>query len=479
MDPSTKPGSYDAAIVGSGPNGLAAAIELARQGQSVIVLESHETVGGGTRTTERTLPGFMHDVCSAIHPLAQASPFFRSLPLQDYGLEWIHPDIPLAHPLDDGSVILMHRDILETAKGLEQDDGAYIRLLKPFLGEWEKLIDGILAPLRIPRYPLPLARFGLLAIRSAAGIIASRFQGVRARAFFAGMAGHSMMALETPMSAAFGLTMAVLGHAVGWPIAKGGSQAISNAMADYFQSLNGKIITNLHVSSLDQIPPATAILFNLTPRQIIDIAGASLPDGYRRTINRFKYGPGIFKIDWALDGAIPWTAQECALAGTVHLGGTFEEIAAAERAVWHGRHPDRPFIILAQQSLFDPGRAPSGKHTAWGYCHVPNGSELDMTERIESQIERFAPGFKDRILARASYNSRQIEEYNPNYVGGDINGGLQILRQQFTRPAPRLVPYKIPGDGLYICSSSTPPGGGVHGMCGYFAAKAAMKELGK
>jgi phytoene dehydrogenase-like protein len=474
MVPSSR---YDAVIIGAGPNGLSAAIQFAKQGLSVLVFEARETVGGGTRSEERTLPGFIHDVCSAIHPLGFASPFFRSLPLKEYGLEWVHPPVPLAHPLEDGRAALLHRDLQKTAQEFGDDGPAYLRLMRPFVQAWDGLFNDLLGPLRIPRHPILFARFGLLALLSAQRIGKTRFRHQPARALWSGMAGHSMMPLEKLGTGAFGLTLGVLGHAVGWPIAKGGSHSITDALAQYLLSLGGEIVTNRRITSLDELPPAQIVMFNLTPRQILSIAGESLPSGFRRQLGHFRYGPGVFKIDWALDGPIPWKAEGCALAGTVHLGGTMEEIARAERSVGQGDHPERPYVLLAQQSLFDPMRAPEGKHTAWAYCHVPNGSVVDMTTRIEAQVERFAPGFQDRILARATYNAQEMETYNPNYVGGDINGGLQDLRQQFARPTPRLVPYKLPGDGLYICSSSTPPGGGVHGMCGYFAARAAMRAL--
>lgn len=468
---------YDAVIIGAGPNGLAAAIQFATQGYSVLVLEARETVGGGTRSEERTLPGYLHDVCSAIHPLGLASPFFRSQSLEEYGLEWVQPPVPIAHPLEDGQAALLHRDLQETAQELGADGPAYLRLMRPFVNAWQGLLDDLLGPLRLPRNPFLFARFGLLALLSARRIAETRFRHQPARALWSGMAGHSMMPLETLGTGAFGLTMGILGHAVGWPIAKGGSRSITDALARHLLSLGGEIVTNHTVTSLDELPAARIVMFNLAPRQILSIAGESLPSGIRRQLGRFRYGPGVFKVDWALEGPIPWKAEGCSLAGTVHIGGTMDEIARAERSVGQGDHPERPYVLLAQQSLFDPMRAPEGKHTAWAYCHVPNGSDVDMTERIETQIERFAPGFKDQILARATYNAQEMEAYNPNYVGGDINGGLQDLRQQFTRPTPSLIPYKLSRDGLYICSSSTPPGGGVHGMCGYYAARAAMRAL--
>jgi phytoene dehydrogenase-like protein len=471
---------YDAVVVGAGPNGLAAAITLARAGRSVLVIEAKETVGGGSRSAELTLPGYVHDVCSAIHPLGLESPFFRALPLEEHGLGWIHPQVPLAHPLDDGTAVVLHRSVQATAETLGRDANAYRKLMLPLAHDCETILDTILGPLRplrILRHPFALARFGLGAIQPARAFAERRFKGREARALFAGMAAHSMLALEQPPSAAAGLLLGLLGHAAGWPVARGGSQMIVDAMCSYLRSLGGEIITGRPVTSLDELPQARAMLFDLTPRQLLRIAGDHLPDGYRRQLKRYRYGPGVFKLDLALDGPIPWKAQECLGAGTIHVGGTLQEIAAAERAVTRGRHPARPFVLVAQQSLFDPTRAPQSKHTVWAYCHVPNGSRVDMAERIEAQIERFAPGFRDRILARSVISPAQMERYNPNYIGGDINGGVQDLLQLFTRPAPRLSPYTTPARGIYICSSSTPPGGGVHGMCGYFAALAALKRM--
>lgn len=465
---------YDAIITGSGPNGLAAAITLARAGRSVLVLEAEETIGGGTRSAELTLPGFVHDICSAIHPLAVASSFFRSLPSGDIHLEWVHPPAALAHPLDDGTAVTLERSIAATASGLGPDAAAYRRLITPLVDDWDELLSDILGPPRLPRHPLALARFGWYAIRPARGLAESRFSGERARALFAGLAAHSMLPLEEPVSAGFGLVLALLGHAVGWPLSRGGSQRIADTLADYLRSLGGEIVTGTRVISLEQLPDANTILLDVTPRQVIDIAGDRLPSRYRRQLARYRYGPGAFKIDWALDSPIPWRAKECERAATVHLGGTLAEIAASERAVWRGMHPERPFVLLTQPSLFDQSRAPAGKQTAWAYCHVPNGSTFDMTERIEAQIERFAPGFRDRVLERSVMPPAALERHNANYIGGDINGGVQDLLQLFTRPVPRLTPYATPVRGLYICSSSTPPGGGVHGMCGYFAARAAL-----
>ena len=467
---------YDAVIVGAGPNGLAAAVTLAQQGRSVVIFEAADTIGGGTRTAELTLPGFKHDVCSAIHPLGMASPFLRALALDRHGLRWIQPDVPLAHPLDDGTAVLLSRDMQTTVDGLGGDGAAYRRLLSPFVENWQALLHEILGPLRPPRHPFLMARLGLLAIRSARSLASARFKSERARALFAGLGGHSMMPLDTMLTSAFGIMLGSLAHAVGWPMAAGGSQSIPAALADYLDSMGVEIVTRQRIQSLEELPQARAVLLNTAPNQLSQIAGGRLPARYLKQLKRYRYGPGVFKVDWALDGPIPWTARQCLAAGTVHVGGTMEEIVAAEGAVGRGDHPERPFIILAQQSLFDSSRTPEGKHTAWGYCHVPNGSSVDMTARIEAQIERFAPGFGSRILARHTRNSVDMEAYNANYVGGDINAGIPDLRQIFTRPLPRLSPYTTPLHDLYLCSSATPPGGGVHGMCGYHAARVALKR---
>ena len=469
---------YDALVVGSGPNGLAAALTIARAGHSVLVVEAKHTIGGGMRSAELTLPGFVHDVCSAVHPLAVASPFFRTLPLAEYGLEWIYPPSPLAHPLDDGTAVLLERSIQTTGDMLGPDGARYLKLMGPLVADWGSLSKDVLGPLPIPpRYPFALARFGLPAIRSARGLAESQFEGEQARALFVGMAAHSMLPLEQSPTAAFGLLLGITGHAVGWPVARGGSQTIADALAHYLQSLGGQIVTGRPVESIDELPSARVVLCDVTPRQLLKMAGDRLPARYQRKLARYRYGPGVFKIDFALDGPIPWQAEACTRAGTVHVGGTLEEIATAERAVWNKEHPERPFGLLAQPSLFDPARAPKGKHTVWAYCHVPNGATFDMTGRIEAQIERFAPGFRDRVLARSVKSAVEMEQYDANYVGGDINGGVQDLTQHFTRPTLRLVPYSTPIKGLYLCSSSTPPGGGVHGMCGYFAARAALRDV--
>ncbi len=471
---------YDAVIIGSGPNGLAAAITIARTGRSVLVFEARDTVGGGSRSGELTLPGFTHDICSAIHPLGLASPFMRSLPLERYGIEWIHPDLPLAHPLDNGTAAIIDRSLEVTAESMGQDAAAYRKLMQPLVENWQTIIEAFYGPLR-PRVMLPhpfkLAQFGLPALRSASGLARSQFKGAGARAIFAGMSGHSMLPLESPTSAAAGLVLGILAHAVGWPMPRGGSQKIADALAAYLRNLGGEIVTGVEVKTLDALPPAKVVLCDITPRQLLRIAGKRLSGLYKSQLQRYRYGPGVFKLDLALDGPIPWSAEVCGRAGTVHIGGTLAEIARAERAVWKGEHPEQPYVLLAQQSLFDCSRAPDGKQTVWAYCHVPGGSSVDMSGRIEAQIERFAPGFRERILARHTFTASEMEGYNANYVGGDINGGVQDLTQLFTRPTISPTPYSTPDKGLYICSSSTPPGGGVHGMCGYFAARAALSHL--
>lgn len=470
-------GAWDALVVGGGPNGLSAAITLARAGRSVQLIEARETIGGGMRTAELTLPGFQHDICSAIHPLGVGSPFFRGVPLKQFGLDWLFPAHALAHPLDDGSAVLVERSVADTAVGLGEDSAAYRRLIAPLAADWQKILEDFLGPLRLPpRHPLAMARFGTLALLPAKTLARVFFRGERARAVFCGMAAHSMLPLEWPASAGVGLMLALLAHSTGWPAARGGSQSIADALAGYFKSLGGQIVTGAPVDALDALPESRAVLLDLTARQVIQVAGQRLPESYRAALGRFRYGPGVCKVDYALDGPVPWRARECLGAGTVHLGGGFEEICASEAAVWRGEHPARPFVLIAQQSLFDDTRAPRGKHTLWAYCHVPNGSDRDMSQSIEDQIERFAPGFRSRILARHVYSAADMQAYNPNYIGGDINGGAQLLTQIFTRPVARSAPYSTPARGLYLCSSSTPPGGGVHGMCGYYAAQAVLRD---
>ncbi|MBI3914821.1 MAG: NAD(P)/FAD-dependent oxidoreductase [Chloroflexi bacterium] len=468
----------DALIIGSGPNGLASAITLARAGCSVRVMEASHTIGGGMRTAELTLPGFKHDIFSAVHPFALAAPFFRSLPLEPSGLEWIHSPAPVAHPLDDGTAVILERSIDATAATMGSDGAMYRALMQPLVRDAEKIIETFLAPLHVPRDPRVLIRFGLPALLSTHALAHLAFRGERARALFAGMAAHSAMPLEHSPTAAFSLMLCLVGHAAGWAFPSGGAQKIADAMARALQAHGGKIVTDSRVDSIDDLPPARAILFDVTPRQLVRIAGHRLPAGYVRALQRYRYGPGAFKVDYALDGPIPWRARDCARAATVHLGGTLNEIAASERAAFRGEHPAKPAVMLTQTSLFDPTRAPRGKHTVWAYCHVPNGSTFDMSARIEAQIERFAPGFRERILARHISSPAALERENANVVGGDVTGGLQDLFQFYTRPTWNFIcPYATPLKGVYLCSASTPPGGGVHGMCGYFAAQAALRDV--
>src|SRR5215208_4644888 len=470
-------GTYDAVVVGSGPNGLAAAIELARNGQRVAVLEGRSTVGGGMRSAEITLPGFVHDLGSAIHPLGYASPFFRSLPLEEHGLEWVHPDAPLAHPLDGGEAAVLERSIEATAAGPGNDAAAYRRLMEPISADADRIAGFFVGKPGLLRHPLALAFSGVRSLGDAEGLANSVFEDEKAKGLFAGNAAHSFLPLDRSPSAMFGLLLGTLGHAFGWPFPRGGSQAIADALASYLTSLGGEVYTGAVVRSVGDVPRTRAVLFDVTPRQLLDIAGEHFTECYRKALKRYRYGPGIFKVDFALDAPVPWEAEGCERAGTVHLGGTLDEVSAGESAVSRGEHPERPFVLLAQQSLFDQTRAPEGKHTVWAYCHVPNGSEVDMTERIEAQIERFVPGFGDLVLAKHAAGSADLERWNPNLVGGDINGGYMDLRQLFTRPMPRVNPYLTPAGGLYICSSSTPPGGGVHGMCGCLAARVALHHL--
>ncbi|MEK6371671.1 MAG: NAD(P)/FAD-dependent oxidoreductase [Acidobacteriota bacterium] len=468
---------FDAVVVGGGPNGLAAAIELARNGVSVVLLEANAKIGGGARTAELTLPGFRHDICSAIHPTAVISPFFRTLPLAEHGLEWVESPHALAHPRDDGTAAILDRSVDVTADGLGDDAEAYRKLMGPLAQSSRALFDEIFRAMRImSRHPLLLARFGMTAIRSARAAARARFKGEAARALFAGCAAHSFVPLDQAGSASFGLVLALAAHAVGWPMAKGGSESIIDALAGVLRSLGGEIRTSHRVASLRDVPPSRAVIFDTTPRQLVAIAGNALPSRYVRRLERFCYGPGVFKIDWALDGPIPWRAAECARAATVHVGGTLDEIAIHEEEIWHGRVTDKPFVLLAQHTPFDPTRAPAGKHTGWAYCHVPNGSTEDMTEAIERQVERFAPGFRDRILARHTINTAQYEAHNANIIGGDIGGGANTLKQFMARPTFSLNPYATPNPRLYIGSGSTPPGGGVHGMGGYWAARAALRR---
>lgn len=457
-------------MIGSGPNGLSAAILLARAGRRVTVHEASAQIGGGARSGELTLPGFTHDLCSAVHPMAVASECFDLFPLAQHGLEWIQPAAPLAHPLDDGTAVMLERAFDSTATGLDGDGAAWRSLIQPFADAWPQLRHDAMAPIGIPRHPLLMARLGMYSIRPARSLARKLFRGERARALFAGIAAHSVLPLDEPISAAFGIVLGALGHEYGWPIARGGSQRIADALVGYLKSLGGEVVAN---SRVDALPDSEGLVMcDVTPRQFLALAGGRLPDGYRRSLERYRYGPGVFKLDWALDAPIPWRAAECARAATVHVGGTLDEIAE-----WEGTHQGRPFVLLVQSSLFDPTRAPAGKHTAWGYCHVPNGSTVDMTEEIEAQIERFAPGFRARILARHVLTPASLERHNANLVGGDIGGGVVDLRQFFLRPSRHL--YRTPLKNVFLCSSSTPPGGAVHGLCGFHAVRAALGKSGE
>jgi len=469
--------AYDGIVIGSGPNGLAAAIVLAQNGHSVKVFEAAEDIGGGTRTRELTLPGFKHDICSAIHPMAAASPFLQSLPLEEHGLQWIHPPYPLAHPLDEEPAVVLQNSLNDTSKRLGEDRNAYRNLFEPVVHRWEELAPQLLGPFNLwPDTPLLMARFGLKALQPAERLANATFATTQAKALFAGLAAHSILPLDSITTSAIGMVLGSVGHVQGWPFPKGGSHAITKAMASYLQSLGGEIQTGMPVTALDQLPDARAIFFNTTPKQILKIASERLKGSYARKLQRFKYGAGVFKLDLALDGPIPWQDAACAKGGTVHVGGTLEEIVASEACLKNNTHPETPYVLVAQQSLFDETRAPEGKHTCWAYCHVPNGSTKDMTEPILNQIERFAPGFRDLIIGTHTMNTQAIQDYNANYIGGDINGGRQDITQLFTRPAGLFDPYHIPGSNLYISSSSVPPGGGVHGMGGYHAAQSALKR---
>lgn len=466
--------TYDAVIVGSGPNGLTAACVLARAGLRVHVLEAKPTIGGGARTEELTLPGFRHDICSAIHPMGVVSPAFRELELERHGLEWIFSPHELAHPFDDGSVAILSRDMGLTRSSLGVDGDAWASLLEPFLERFETLMSETLRPIRMPKHPFLMLRFGLKGLRSAESIIRSRFREKHAAALFAGCAAHSILPLDSFATASFGLMLAIVGHASGWPLPRAGSVSIIDALASLLRSLGGTIETGVDVRSMRDIPDARAILFDLTPRQVARIAGDALPARFRRRFEAYRYGPGSFKVDWALSGPIPWRNPECVQAATVHLGPTYEEIACCEAQMSAGRPPDQPFVLVAQQSLFDGTRAPAGMHTGWGYCHVPHGSTVDMSEKIEAQVERFAPGFRDTIVGRHVIGPMDFEAHNANMIGGDIGGGANDVRQFLMRPIIELNPYTTPNDRIFLCSSSTPPGGGVHGMCGYWGARAAL-----
>jgi phytoene dehydrogenase-like protein len=471
--------SYDAVVVGAGPNGLTAACLLARAGRRVLLVEANERVGGGISSAARTLPGFVHDLGSAVHPFGVASPAFRSLGLERFGLRWVQPPAALAHPLDGGRAAILERSVRATAAGLGRDGPAYYRLMAPLARWWARIQPTVLNPLRFPPHPLAAARFGLRALWPVTLLARALFRDQAAPALLAGLGGHSLLPLEAPLSAAPALVLAALGHAVGWPIPQGGAQAIADALAACLRADGGEIRAGWRVAHIDELPPARAYIFDLTPRQLLRIAGERLPAGYRRRLGRFRHGPGVFKLDYALAGPVPWASPACARAATVHLGGSLAEIAAAERAPHRGEHAAQPYVLLAQPTLFDPTRAPAGRQIVWAYCHVPAGSAVDMTAAIEGQIERFAPGFRERIIARRATDCAAMEAWNANLIGGDISGGLPDWRQLITRPVASLHPHRTPAPGIYLCSSSTPPGPGVHGMGGAHAAAAALADMAR
>jgi phytoene dehydrogenase-like protein len=468
---------YDAVVIGSGPNGLAAAARLVQAGKSVLVIEACDEIGGGLRSAELTLPGFVHDVCSAVHPLGVLSPYLRSLPLAEHGLQWAHAQLSAAHPFDDGTAVWLERSVDATAEGLGVDAATYRRFMRPFADHNEALLADLLGPLRIPSHPLLFARFGMHAFRSARGLGRGLFRGERARALLAGCAAHSILPLDKLFTAAVGMLFLSTGHATDWPVVRGGSQAVARALQGFIEQHGGKFQTGLRVTSLSQLPPARAYLFDLAPKQVAAIAGEALPNSYRSRLLRYNYGPGVFKLDYALSGPIPWRGPACADASTVHVGGTLDEISASERAAYRGEISERPFVMVCQQSHFDDSRAPAGKHTGYAYCHVPFGSTVDMTAAIEAQIERFAPGFKDLVLARRAWLPSDLERENEAHVGGVIAGGAADITQLFTRPVARWNPYTTPNPKLFLCGASTPPGGGVHGMCGYHAAETVLRAL--
>ena len=468
--------ALDAVVIGSGPNGLSAAITLARAGRSVRVYEAAPTVGGGMHSEGLTEPGCVHDVCATVFSMTLASPFLKTLPLAEHGLEFVHPEAPLAHPLDDGTAVMVEGSIERTGASLDAaDKRAYCDLMVPMVARAEPLMESLLAPINL-KHPLLMASFGMKAIQSATGLARRQFSGARARAMFGGVAAHSLVPLEFAATAGYGCALLLGAHTVGWPVVRGGSQNAANAMASYLRSLGGEIVVRERINSLAQLPKARVVLADVTPRQFLALAGDRVPTGYRRRLERFRYGPGVFKMDWALNAPVPWRAKECARAGTLHLGGTLEEIAASEQAPWNGKVSDRPFVLVVQPTMFDPSRAPAGKHTLWAYCHVPHGSTVDMTQAIEAQIERYAPGFRDCISSRHSMGPIAMEQRNANLVGGDISGGAADLAQVFARPIASLNPYRTAIEGVFLCSSSTPPGVGVHGMCGYWAAMAALRS---
>ena len=467
---------YDAVVVGSGPNGFGAAITLARRGHSVLMLEGAATIGGGMRSAESTLPGYVHDICSAVHPLGASSPLFRSLPLGDHGLEWVHPAAPMAHPFDDGTAAVLYRSIEETVAQFPEGAGAYRALFEPLTRQWNRLMWEVLQPaLHVPRHPLLLAQFGLPSLRSAAGF-AKRFKDARLEAMFAGTAGHAILPLDARFTASFGIVLTGAAHGAGWPIARGGSQRLADALASYFRSLGGEIETNRPVRSLADLPEHRTVFFDVAPEHLLAICGDSLNERYRRRLFGYRRAAAVFKLDYALAGPVPWTASKCRQAGTVHLGGSLEEMVQTESAIHKTKLAEQPLVLTAQPTVFDTSRAPDGKHTFWAYCHLPRGSNADRTEAIERQVERFAPGFRDLVLARSTLTPAEAEAHNPNLVGGDITGGSNGGMQLFFRPGYTPWPYDTPAEGIYLCSASTPPGGGVHGMCGYWAARRALRR---
>ncbi len=466
-----------AIVIGSGPNGLAAAIVLAQAGIEVEVRETAPVAGGAARSGELTLPGFIHDLGSAVYPMGVSSPFFSKLPLEQHGLHWIRSSAPLAHPLDDGTAVMLERDLAATASQLGSDAAPYRKLFEPMVKMWPALVDAVFRPLPLPRHPFLLAGFGLRAVQPATVLARACFRGLRARALFAGLAAHSVLKLEAPLSSAFGMIMGAGGHAVGWPIARGGAQSIANALSGVLKSLGGRIVTGCRVATLEELGRQDLILCDVTPRQFLALADNRLPESFRHSLQHYRYGPGVFKVDWAMREPIPWKAKDCLRAATIHLGGSLDEIAASERAAWNGQSPHNPFVLLAQPSLFDPTRAPAGRHTVWAYCHVPNGWNKSALHQIETQIERFAPGFRECVIARAVHNPQQMQSWNENLVGGDIVGGAITPKQFALRPTWRQ--YGTPLSGVYLCSSSTPPGASVHGLCGYWAAKKALAALSK
>ncbi len=469
--------NYDAVIIGSGPNGLSAGIYLAQRGLKVLMIEAADTVGGGMRTAQLTLEGFHHDVCSAVHPMGVLSPYFQELKLEEYGLEWMYPKVSVAHPLDEEEAVILSKSVAETAANLGVDEKKYQSLMRPLAAHVDWLIGDSLKPLGIPKHPLFLARFGIKAALPATTFANLWFKGKRAKALFAGCAAHSVLPFDKYFTAALGLVFLSCGHAVDWPVAKGGSQSIANAMLDCFEGAGGEIVFSKRIRSFKELPPSKAYLFDTDPSQLATIAKDELPSRYLKRLLKFNFGPGVFKIDYALSEPIPWKDKRCLEASTVHLGGTIEEIARGEKEAWNGIHSENPYVLVAQQSQFDDSRSPEGQHTCWAYCHVPFGSEKDMSGIIENQIERFAPGFRDTILAKSSMNTKAFHTYNPNYVGGAVTGGAADISQLFTRPIARFDPYSTPNSKIFICSAATPPGGGVHGMCGYYAAKSVLKKL--